>query len=267
MSNTMCKLIREKMYYCFIYRRAFFLSFFFFKFNTLSINFTISKLSFHSIFGFKYELLSLFNIWKNTIIPVTIRWQCWLYLFAWLYYGKFKINIKLHGTNVITFLPLHFFLRSNYTHLYSILIPLGSSIYISRRRYSIFVNVFRSLNPRAHSTKKQEGEVWKERIGNCRSIGVGKQEAFSKHLIRIINSHRIRRMQRDPITRKTLNTYFRNVLFHFSFFFSFILSSFISVYSSAQSAITLPGIYFSLLLSTAAVSLDDFARRSNIFRL
>lgn len=194
---------------------------FFFKFNTLSINFTISKLSFHSIFGFKYELLSLFNIWKNTIIPVTIRWQCWLYLFAWLYYGKFKINIKLHGTNVITFLPLHFFLRSNYTHLYSILIPLGSSIYISRRRYSIFVNVFRSLNPRAHSTKKQEGEIWKERIGNCRSIGVGKQEAFSKHLIRIINSHRIRRMQRDPITRKTLNTYFRNVLFHFSFFFFF----------------------------------------------
>lgn len=36
---------------------------------------------------------------------------------------------------MITFLPLHFFLRSNYTHLYSILIliPLGSSIYILRQ--------------------------------------------------------------------------------------------------------------------------------------
>lgn len=158
MSNTMSKLIREKMYYCFIYRRAFFLSFFFFKFNTLSINFTISKLSFHSIFGFKYELLSLFNIWKNTIIPVTIRWQCWLYLFAWLYYGKFKINIKLHGTNVITFLPLHFFLRSNYTHLYSILIPLGSSIYILRQSLTPLFH-FRERFPFIKSTGTLDEET------------------------------------------------------------------------------------------------------------
>lgn len=59
---------------------------------------------------------------------------------------------------MITFLPLHFFLRSNYTHLYSILIPLGSSIYILRQSLTPLFH-FRERFPFIKSTGTLDEET------------------------------------------------------------------------------------------------------------